>query len=484
VSAGRGEVPYTAADLQEVDDSCQAIAAEIGFDVPPIMYHLMRSTEIYDIAARGLPGRYSSSRFGAVYSQQHEEYRMGRSRIYELIVNTEPVHAFLLDGNSLVAQTLVIAHCAGHAWFFGSNRWFEPTDRAILSRVRSAAERIDGYMAEFGRDRVEDFVDACAAIAIHQSQAQMVRRSEPLQEPQAQGRYDKLFPQEVSRERARAEQERAARRARVPADPEPDLLGFIEHHARGLEDWQRDVMSVLRSEQAYFMPQMRTKIANEGLAVLCHQEICQRLFLPTDRYWEYEQLNASVVQPHHGQVNPYNLGITILREIMRIASEPTDEEREQWAWAGSVDPLEQVRTVCRTHDDEALLREFLTPAVCEQARLFAFEHVQGDPRRIRVSSREAEAVREVLIRQHSAFDIPRIEILDADHNGRGELYMEHRFDRPDDEPGLDAEYARGTLAQIAVLWGRPAIVRTVRRGEPIWYLGHPDGTTGQTTRQP
>jgi stage V sporulation protein R len=467
---------YTAADLQEIDDRCQAIAAQLGFDVPPTVYHLMRSTEIYDIAARGLPGRYSSSRFGALYSQQHEQYRMGRSRIYELIVNTEPVHAYLLDGNSLVAQTLVIAHCAGHAWFFGASRWFEPTDRAILPRIRSAAERIDGYMAAYGRDRVEDFIDACAAVAIHQPQAQMVRRAEPVEELERPQRYDRLFPEQVAAERERLEQERAARRARVPPEPEADLLGFIERHARGLEEWQRDVMTILHSEQAYFMPQMRTKIANEGLAVLCHQEICQRLFLPTDRYWEYEQLNASVVQPHFGQVNPYNLGITILREIMRIATEPDDEERERWAWAGCVDPFEQVRTVCRTYDDEALLREFLTPAVCEQARLFAFEHLQGDPRRVRVSSRECDAVREVLIRQHATFGIPHIEIVDADYRGRGELYVEHRI--PDDEPlGLDPEYARGTLTQVALLWGRPVIVRTTLDDDPVWYVGHPDGSS-------
>jgi spore cortex formation protein SpoVR/YcgB (stage V sporulation) len=170
---------YTTTDLQEVDERCQGVAAELGFDVPPVVYHLMRSSEIYDIAARGLPGRYSSSRFGAIFSQQHGDYRMGRSRIYELIVNTDPVHAYLLEGNSLVAQTLVIAHCTGHAWFFANNRWFEPTDRLILPRVRSAADRIGSYMAEHGRDRVEDFIDACEAIAIHQPQAQMVRRAQP-----------------------------------------------------------------------------------------------------------------------------------------------------------------------------------------------------------------------------------------------------------------------------------------------------------------
>jgi stage V sporulation protein R len=471
---------YTTTDLQGIDDRCLQIAAELGFDAPPVVYHLMRSGEIYDIAARGLPGRYSSSRFGAIFSQQHGDYRMGRSRIYELIVNTDPVHAYLLDGNSAVAQTLVIAHCTGHAWFFANNRWFDPTDRLILPRVRSAAERIGGYMGQYGRDRVEDFIDACEAIAIHQPQAQMVRRAEPIDEEPRPSRYDRLFPDEVAGETARLAQARAQRRARFPVAPERDLLAFIERHARHLEDWQRDVISIVRSEQSYFLPQLRTKIANEGLAVLSHQELCQRLFLPTEEYWQYEQLNASVVQPHRRDVNPYHLGITILREIMRIAAEPDDEERERWSWAGAVDPFAQVRAVCREYDDEALLREFLTPKVCERARLFAFEHLQSDPRRIRVSSRECDAIRELLIRRHSTFGIPHIEIADADHAGRGELYLEHRCA----EVGLDAEYARGTLAQMAMLWGRRVIVATVKQDKPVWYSGYPDGRTEEAGSAP
>jgi stage V sporulation protein R len=177
------------------------------------------------------------------------------------------------------------------------------------------------------------------------------------------------------------------------------------------------------------------------------------------------------VQPHPRQVNPYHLGITILREIMRIATEPEEEERERWPWAGAVEPFEQVRAVCRDYDDEALLREFLTPSVCERARLFAFQHLQHDPRRIRVSSRECDVIRELLIRQHSTFGIPHIEITDADYGGRGELYLEHHSDAV----GLDAEYARGTLAQMAMLWGRPVIVATSKQDKPIWYFAHPDG---------
>jgi stage V sporulation protein R len=475
---------YTLADLQDVDERCRQIAAdELGFDVPDVIYHLVAPEEVYFAAANGLPARYSSARWGAQFDDAYGRYRRGMERIYELIFNTRPVHAYLMEGNSLVAQTLVIAHCLGHGYVFENNAWLGAVDREIMSRVISAAQRIADYMGAYGRERVEDFLDACHAIAIHQPQAQLIRKRQTPEPEHREKPFDVLFPDEVAADRERVAAERAALRRRFPREPQPDLLAFIEAHARGLEDWQRDVISIVHTEQSYFLPQMRTKILNEGAAVLAHQEICQRLFMPTSSYLEYEQLNAVVMQPHPGRVNPYNIGINILREVMRIAADPDDEEREFWAWAGAVDPFDQVRVVLRAYDDEALLREFLTPKVCELSRLYAFEHLESDPRRIRVSSREADEIREVLIAQHSTLGIPHVEIVDADFRGRGELLLEHR----DTGVGLDEEYARGTLAEIALLWGKPCTVRTIKgreRSESTWFIGHPDGRSERHVTPP
>ena len=451
--------------------------------MPDVVYHLVAPEEVYFAAANGLPARYSSARWGAQFDEAYGRYRRGQERIYELIFNTRPAHAFLMEGNSLVAQTLVIAHCLGHGYVFEHNGWLGGVDREIMSRVVSAADRIADYMGAHGRDRVEDFLDACHAIAVHQPQAQLIRKA-GASEPEHHARpYDILFPEQVAADRERVASQRDALRRRFPREPREDVLRFIEAHAHGLEDWQHDVLSIVASEQSYFLPQMRTKIINEGAAVLAHQEICQRLFMSADRYWEYEQLNAGVVQPHPGRVNPYSLGITILREIIRIAADPDDEEREHWSWAGEADGLEQVRLVLGSYDDEALLREFLTPKVCELARLYAFEHVAQDPRRIRVSSRESDDIRDVLIRQHATFGIPHIEIVDADFRGRGELLLEHRHEGI----GLDEEYARGTLTQIALLWGKPCTVRTVNgehADQSIWFTGHGDGRSERYLSEP
>jgi stage V sporulation protein R len=475
---------YTLNDLRSIDEQCREIAVgELGFQVPDVVYHLVRPEEVYFAAANGLPARYSSARWGAQFDEAYGRYQRGQDRIYELIFNTRPAHAYLMDGNGLVAQTLVIAHCLGHGYVFENNAWLGAVDRQIMPRVVSAADRIADYMGAYGRDRVEDFIDACHAIAIHQPQAQLIHKAR-VSEPQHRERpYDILFPAEVAADRERVETDRETLRHRFPREPEEDLLRFIEANAQGLEDWQHDVISIVASEQSYFLPQMRTKILNEGAAVLAHQEICQRLFLSADDYWQYEQLNAGVIQPHPGRVNPYSLGINILREIIRIATDPDDEERERWSWAGETEPLERVRLVLGTYDDEALLREFLTPKVCELSRLYAFEHLQQDPRRIRISSREADAIRDLLIRQHATGGIPSIEIVDADFRGRGELLLEHRHEGM----GLDEEYARGTLTQIAMLWGKPCTIRTATPDDPdesLWFTGRCDGTSEKHLDQP
>ena len=100
-----------------------------------------------------------------------------------------------------------------------------------------------------------------------------------------------------------------------------------------------------------------------------------------------------------------------------------------------------------------------------------------------MSSREADAIRDVLIPQHSTLGIPHIEIIDADFRNRGELLLEHRHDGI----GLDPEYARGTLTQVAMLWGKPCTVRTVNgriTDEPIWFTGHRDGRSERYVTEP
>lgn len=461
---------YDLHELQRLDEKCRAAAADLGLEVPEIVFHLAPAEQIYDIAARGLPGRYSHWRFGQGYERMKLAHDHGQSRIYELVLNTQPFQAYLLEGNSWVAQLLVIAHVYGHCWFFANNRHFEQADRKFLHRIRAAAERIEDYARHHGRVAVEDFIDSVQALALHCPIEPL--RPGPATPPPAlvEDAYADLFPDEAARRRAEHDRAHDEWHQRFPHEPESDLLAFVLRHAPRLEDWQRDVISIMREEATYFMPQRRTKIANEGFASWTHMQIVQAMNLDTDEFVEFDRLNASVVQPHLRSVNPYNVGVELWREVVRIYDEPTDEEREKWPGAGEIGGRERLLEVASVVDDAALVAEFLTPAVCERAKLFAWER---DPERasvLRVTSREADEVRATLLRELWTLGIPRIVVTDADVFHQGGLWLQHCAE---DAVGLDPEYAAGTLPHVARLWGRAVTLEGLERHEdttrPVWY---------------
>lgn len=507
---------YTVEDLQRFDEICLAEAEKLGLELPPTMFHLVQAEEMYDISARGLPGRYSHYQFGREYEHAKSNYDKGRGRIYELVINTKPVHAYLLDGNGLIAQLLVIAHVYGHAAVFEHSQYFAPADKNILARVRAAAERIDAYIGDFGRERVEDFIDSCEALEYQRSFDILGKPTAPKAPRWEDKKFDALFPQETAERRAEFKKEKEAFRTRFPKQPERDLLAFLEKHARRLEDWQRDVISIIRTEMEYFAPQMRTQVVNEATAVYYHQTIVQKLMaederFTTDDFVEFQSMNASVLHPRIQIVNedgrpwspgdeewsqqliactglnPYLTGTEIYKEIKRICEDPTDDDKERWPqWAGQISWDEKRAEIIETYDDVALLAEFLSPVVCERAKLYMRPRTKEEYKNLRVLKEEFEQVRETLVR--SKMEIaPVIEIVDADYRNRGELYLEHRYEHT----GLDYEYTLGTMPHLAELWGHPVVLKTLAGKEDpsdpdvvCWYTCTVGGDVTRDTKEP
>jgi hypothetical protein len=60
--------------------------------------------------------------------------------------------------------------------------------------------------------------------------------------------------------------------------PEETLLYFLEKNAPTLEDWQRELLRIVRLLSQYFYPQRQTKMMNEGCATFVHYEILNRLY--------------------------------------------------------------------------------------------------------------------------------------------------------------------------------------------------------------
>jgi stage V sporulation protein R len=252
------------------------IAQGFGLDFYPMRYEICPADIIYTFGAYGMPTRYSHWSFGKNFHKMKTQYDLGLSKIYELVINSDPCYAFLLEGNSLIQNKLIVAHVLAHCDFFKNNARFSKTNRNMVESMSASAERIRQYELEYGTDEVEQFIDAILAIQEHvdptlnkphrNKDAQNNNKAESTKEPtDTKFGYEDLWNLE-KRDALPSKEEDSHR---FPKHPEKDLLLFIEEHAPYLEEWQRDILTMLREEMLYFWPQLETKIMNEGWASYC-----------------------------------------------------------------------------------------------------------------------------------------------------------------------------------------------------------------------
>ena len=256
-------------------DQITEIAKGFGLDFYPMRYEICPAEIIYTFGAYGMPTRYSHWSFGKNFHRMKTQYDLGLSKIYELVINSDPCYAFLLDGNSLIQNKLIVAHVLAHCDFFKNNVRFSKTNRNMVESMSATAERIRQYEIEHGAEEVEQFIDAVLAIQEHidpvltlsyrQSRSrQEANRAAPDPKSEIKFGYEDLWELDTKGKAAGSPDKEEAKR--FPPKPEKDLLLFIEENAPYMEDWQRDILTMLRDEMLYFWPQLETKIMNEGWA--------------------------------------------------------------------------------------------------------------------------------------------------------------------------------------------------------------------------
>jgi stage V sporulation protein R len=241
-------------------------AREMGLDPYPTHFEIVPATILYEFGAYLLPGRFSHWTHGKAYYQMKASYDLGLSKIYELVINGNPSYAFLLDTNSLLHNKFVVAHVFGHTDFFKHNIWFSPTNRSMVESVSQNAQRIRQYGIEEGSLEVEQFLDACLSISDHIDP--YPERPEPDDKPKehhhSEDQWGDLFPSpglstSLATGRPLKGNPQPRSRKKIPPRPEKDLLRFLIQHSDALADWQRDVLSIVREESLYFVPQMQIK---------------------------------------------------------------------------------------------------------------------------------------------------------------------------------------------------------------------------------
>ncbi|GAV22469.1 SpoVR family protein [Carboxydothermus pertinax] len=414
--------------LEKTAEEIEKIASNFGLDFFPIRFEICPAEIIYTFGAYGMPTRFSHWTFGKAYHKMKTQYDYNLSRIYELVINTNPCYAFLLEGNSLIQNKLVIAHVYGHSDFFKNNWHFKNTNRQMLETMSVHAQRIDEFSFRYGKEKVEKFLDAVLSIEEH-----IDPFAEWIKEQKAEKKvkdvmtpYDDLW-QEINPIKREKEKEKK---------PEKDLLGFIGYNGRYLEDWQREIIFMVREEMEYFWPQLKTKIMNEGWAAYWHIRIMRELDLTEVESIEYAKLNAQILHPSRYSINPYLLGLKIFEDIeKRYGREMIFEVRE-------------------IDSDQSFLRNYLTKELVEELDLYNFQKVGSE---WRVTEKAWEKVRDNLVLTLNNCGFPYIEVTDGDYAKNGELYLKHRFEGIE----LDIYYLEKTLPYVFELWGKPVHLETV-----------------------
>jgi len=403
--------PHNSENLLALQQGIEKRARELGLDFDPVIFEVVTSRELNSVAAReGYPVRYPHWRWGMEFERLQKGYDFGASKIYELVINNNPVYAYLLGSNSLMEQKMVMAHVYGHADFFKNNLFFENSERKMLDQMGNHAARIKQYMAQYGETVVEEWIDLCRSL-------------ENLIGP-APGpiRRDPPDPSAV---------------------PEQDVLRLLIERAV-LEDWQRDVLSIVRAEAHYFLPQARTKIMNEGWAAYWHSKMMTEELALGSEIVDYCETHASGVAKHPKGINPYQLGLAIFRDIA----------------AHHENGIQKIFDVRRTHNDVTFIDEFLTRELAERDGIIEYE-------RSRLKRRSKEEIfnqfKTELLQGLSNRGEPRFTVIDHNFNGNGDLYLRHE----DDGQELDQGKATATMANLVKLWGKGVHVETSLEGKRV-----------------
>jgi stage V sporulation protein R len=488
-------------ELSEISERARDAAMELGLDFPEVVFELVDPDELNMVASfGGFPVRYPHWRFGMEFQHLHKSYEYGLSRIYELVINNDPCYAYLMKTNTPMEQKLVMAHVYGHADFFRQNAWFKPTDRRMIDTMANHATRVFRHVQRHGTEKVEDFLDACLSLEnLIDPMSLYVRRAAPPEEVpdidteryaagqvhrfEVKHRY--MDPYVNPRPALEAEKKQIAadmeRKKRGDLAPTSDVLGFLLHNAP-LEDWQADCLDIVREEAYYFAPQAMTKILNEGWACWVHSRLMTTRLLSQSEFVDYCDKHSGTLSSPPGQINPYKLGLTLLRDIEdrwnrgahgRAWRECDDaEKRRRWDTKDGAG-VAKVFEVRKLFNDITFLDTFLTPDFIEEQKLYTYGRDPRTGQRV-ILDREPVTVKRKLLQQFTNQGQPVIEAVDDNFDNRGELYLVHRAEGT----GLREDFARETLRALHRLWTRPVHVETVvEQSRVLWsYDGKEAGT--------
>jgi stage V sporulation protein R len=467
--------PAYLADMQQ---EIEGYAREQGLDFFPILYEVLDYKTMNEVASYGgFPTRYPHWRFGMDYEQLSKSYEWGMSKIYEMVINTNPSYAYLLEGNSLVDQKTVMAHVCAHVDFFKHNYFFSKTNRKMIDGMANHASRVRRHMDRQGVGEVEDFIDVCLSlenlidpmspfiVRKREAQASDDDAADEVPRMRAKQYMDKFInpPEYLEAQRKKREEEKKLHKKRFPEEPQRDVLAFLLHNAP-LDDWQRDCLEIVRDEAYYFAPQAMTKIMNEGWATYWHSKILTEKALHSSEIIDYADACSGILATAPGRLNPYKLGVELFRNIESRWNK--GQFGKEWDECDSMDAkrdwdrrLElgkrKIFEVRRLYNDVTFLDEFFTLEFCIDQKFYTFGYNERSSS-WEILTREFKKVKDQLLRMLTNRGQPFIYVEDGNFENRGELLLRHQHEGTD----LDMNQARDTLRNLHKVWTRPVNLLT------------------------
>ncbi len=477
--------------IEQVHQEIRRVASDFGLDTYTNQLEIITAEQMMDAyTSVGLPVSYNHWSFGKHFLATEKSYKRGQMGLaYEIVINSNPCIAYLMEENSLTMQALVIAHAAyGHNSFFKGNYLFRTwTDAdAIVDYMVFAKNYIAECEQRHGIDVVELLLDSCHAIQHYgvdrykrPAKLSLAQERARLKEREAymQSQVNALWRTVPRRE----EEEISQAAPRFPPEPEENLLYFIEKYAPLLEPWQREMVRIVRKISQYFYPQRQTQVMNEGWATFWHYTILNQLYdegVVGDGFMmEFLKSHTNVVyqppvsSPHYTGINPYALGFAMMSDIRRICEQPTAEDRLWFPDIAGSDWRKTLDFAMRNFKDESFIAQYLSPRLIREFHFFAvLDDDQNE--KLAISAIHDESgyryVRQQLAEQYNLGNRePNIQVWSVNTRDDRALTLRHtQFQR---RP-LNQQ-AGEVLKHVARLWGFDVHLDTVNaQGEVVSTL--------------
>ena len=471
------KLPYTSEWtfdlLRRYDEEISKIAAEYGLDTYPNQIEVISAEQMMDAySSVGMPVGYHHWSFGKQFLSVEQRYKRGHMGLaYEIVINSNPCIAYLMEENSMTMQALVIAHAGyGHNSFFKGNylfkTWTNPD--SIIDYLVFAKKYVMDCERRHGEEEVELILDSCHALMNYgvdrykrppRLSLQKERLRQKDREEYLQSQINDLW-RTIPRTDS---SEDAAKEILFPSEPQENILYFIEKNAPLLEPWQRELVRIVRKIAQYFYPQRQTQVMNEGWATFWHYTILNTLYdkgLVSDGFIiEFLKTHTNVIyqpaynSPYYSGINPYALGFAMMSDIRRICEHPTEEDRRWFPEFAGADWLKTLDFAMRNFKDESFIAQYLSPKLIRDFRLFSVLDDDSD-NYLEVSAIHDDAgyrhVRSALANQYNlSVREPNIQVHNV--NLRGDRSLTLRHIQHDRQPL--AEDTDEIMRHIARLWG-------------------------------